>query len=58
MASPYTISTISDVPATSTVNLLTGLRGRVLSEAAMIEISLNREAVNTDVSVLVGFPAI
>lgn len=54
MASPYTISTISDVPAATTVNLLTGLKGRVLSNGSRIQIAFNSELATDRISVLIG----
>ena len=54
MASPYTISTINDVAATSTENLLGNLKGRVLSAPSRVQIALNTEAVTQRVSVLIG----
>jgi len=54
MAKPYTMAQNVDVAATTLTNLLEGLRGRILSGPSLIQISLNREAVGVNVSVLVG----
>lgn len=54
MASPYTISTLNDVPAATTENLLTGLKGRVLSAPSRVQIAFNSELVTDRISVLIG----
>jgi len=54
MGSPYTIATLNDVPAATTENLLTGLRGRVLANPSRVQIALNSELATDRVSVLVG----
>jgi len=54
MAGPYTISTLNDVPAATTENLLTGLRGRVLAAPSRVQIALNSELATDRISVLVG----
>ncbi len=54
MPKPYTISVVVDVAATTVTNLLGSLRGRILSAPSLVQVSLNREAVGVNVSVLVG----
>jgi len=54
MAFPYTIPTLTDVAAATITNLLTGLKGRVLSAPSRVQIALNSELVTDRVSVLIG----
>lgn len=54
MANPYTISTITDVAAGATTNLLTGLKGRVLAAPSRVQISFNSELVTDRISVIIG----
>jgi len=54
MARPYTISTLNDVPAATTENLLTGLKGRVLAAPSRVQIAFNSELATDRISVLLG----
>ncbi len=54
MARPYTIATLNDVPAATTENLLTGLKGRVLSAPSRVQIAFNSELSTDRISVLIG----
>lgn len=55
LASPYTMTAISDVPSSDSVkSLLAGERGRVLTEPALVQIAFNAEDVDITMGVTVG----
>jgi len=54
MASPYTISNITDVPLSTTSSLLAGERGRILPEPSRVRIYANRETAAILYNITVG----
>ncbi len=54
MASPYTVSSIVDVPLSSTRSILADERGRTLPEASRVQIFANRETAAILYNVTVG----
>jgi len=54
MASPYTITNVTDVAANSTSSLIQGDSGRTLQAASRVQIYANREAVGLAYTVTIG----
>jgi len=55
MASPYTITAINDIAISGRVNdLFQGIRGRILTEPALVEIAYNAEDVDITVGTTLG----
>lgn len=54
MGSPYTITRVQDVAASSTENIIEGLTGRTLVAPSRVQIALNRESVDVTYDIFIG----